>query len=379
MNKGGKNKVKDIENSEVPSKKAKKCDDEYEDFDFELALADEESMNIADENDGPETWQTYEKWSRPTLGHIDHKVDNVVFQQIDIDHYLGEPFPGMPGPKLAPVSIMRMYGVTMEGNSVCCHVHGFCPYFYIICPRSFEKVNCDDFRIALDKAVLKDMRSNKENLQETVLEVEIVERLSIMNYLGDEKQRFIKITMALPKLLAPAKRILEKEIVMNEFDFQDCRAFENNVDIDIRFMVDTGVVGCSWIEVPRGTYTIRSKSSKHITQSRSQLEIDVAFDKFIAHEPEGEWAKVAPFRILSFDIECAGRRGIFPEPKVDPVIQIANMIIRQGEQEPFIRNCFTLKECAPIVGSQILCYDKEAVSFFLSNTFRRYKSSLYKK
>lgn len=39
------------------------------------------------------------------------------------------------------------------------------------------------------------------------------------------------------------------------------------------------------------------------------LQVDVAWNKFKAHEPEGEWARVAPFRILSFDIECAGRRG----------------------------------------------------------------------
>ena len=36
--------------------------------------------------------------------------------------------------------------------------------------------------------------------------------------------------------------------------------------------------------------------------------------------------QVAPFRILSFDIECAGRKGIFPEPEHDSVIQIANMV-----------------------------------------------------
>ena len=54
------------------------------------------------------------------------------------------------------------------------------------------------------------------------------------------------------------------------------------------------------------------------------------YDQFISHAPEGEWAKVAPLRILSFDIECAGRKGIFPEASVDPVIQIANMVTRQG-------------------------------------------------
>ena len=45
----------------------------------------------------------------------------------------------------------------------------------------------------------------------------------------------------------------------------------------------------------------------------------------------GEWQKIAPFRILSFDIECAGRKGIFPEPEHDPVIQIANVVTVQGE------------------------------------------------
>jgi DNA polymerase elongation subunit (family B) len=54
------------------------------------------------------------------------------------------------------------------------------------------------------------------------------------------------------------------------------------------------------------------------------------FDQFISYAPEGEWAKIAPLRILSFDIECAGRKGVFPEASLDPVIQIANMVTRQG-------------------------------------------------
>ena len=73
----------------------------------------------------------------------------------------------------------------------------------------------------------------------------------------------------------------------------------------------------------------------------------------------GEWDKIAPLRILSFDIECAGRKGVFPEAEKDPVIQIANMVIRQGEKDPFIRNVFTLNTCATIVGCQIISFDKE--------------------
>jgi DNA polymerase delta subunit 1 len=56
----------------------------------------------------------------------------------------------------------------------------------------------------------------------------------------------------------------------------------------------------------------------------------VSYDKVISHAPEGEWSSIAPLRILSFDIECAGRKGIFPEASIDPVIQIANMVTIQG-------------------------------------------------
>lgn len=75
-------------------------------------------------------------------------------------------------------------------------------------------------------------------------------------------------------------------------------------------MVDTSVLGCTWIELPAGNWRLRGHGDHKLPlTTRCQLEVDVAWDAFIAHAPEGEWSKVAPFRILSFDIECAGRKG----------------------------------------------------------------------
>jgi DNA polymerase elongation subunit (family B) len=84
-----------------------------------------------------------------------------------------------------------------------------------------------------------------------------------------------------------------------------------------------------------------------------RYEVDVAWDALISHPAEGEWAKLAPMRVLSFDIECAGRKGIFPEAEIDPVIQIANMVQIQGQPRPFVRNIFALNTCANVVGSQV--------------------------
>ena len=41
--------------------------------------------------------------------------------------------------------------------------------------------------------------------------------------------------------------------------------------------------------------------------------MDVRFGDLVSHAPEGDYMGIAPLRILSFDIECAGRPGIFPE------------------------------------------------------------------
>ena len=70
----------------------------------------------------------------------------------------------MPGLTSGPCPVVRFYGVTMEGNSVLCHVHGFLPYFYVPAPQNFSPDHCENFRADLNKVVLFDMRSNKDNV-----------------------------------------------------------------------------------------------------------------------------------------------------------------------------------------------------------------------
>lgn len=346
-----------------PPKRFKSNDDDEENempcsFEDQLAGMESEFDSPQIFGDGPENQNTNVKWSRPAPPDFDSKKDNLIFQQLDIDHYNGQPIQGMPGSQLGPIPIMRMYGVTMEGNSVCCHVHGFTPYFYVTVPANFDESKCHVLKSSLNKAVLEDLRSNKDNIKEAILEVRLVKAKSIMYYKGDNINTYARVSVALPKLIAPAKRLIER--TPTSFSLSDPFFYETNIDFDIRFMVDTSVVGCSWIELPAGKWSMRTKNTHLKPESRCQIEVDIAWNAFIAHQPEGDWLKVAPFRILSFDIECAGRKGVFPEPDKDPVIQIASMVIRQGDSEPYLRNVFTLNTCAPIVGSQVVSFQSES-------------------
>lgn len=112
----------------------------------------------------------------------------------------------------------------------------------------------------------------------------------------------------------------------------------------------------SWVEAPHSKYHMIPHRDRH---SNCQIEAYVHYRDLIAHHNDGEWAKMAPLRILSFDIECAGRKGVFPEANQDPVIQIANVVTRYGESKPFVRNVFCLDTCSLIVNTQIFEFGAE--------------------
>jgi DNA polymerase delta subunit 1 len=92
-----------------------------------------------------------------------------------------------------------MYGVTEEGHSVCCHIHGFSPYFYVSLPENFNASHCGEFKAALNRAIMSDLKSNREEVSEPVLAIEIVYKLNIYGYHGDNKTPFAKITLAIPR------------------------------------------------------------------------------------------------------------------------------------------------------------------------------------
>ena len=136
-----------------------------------------------------------------------------------------------------------------------------------------------------------------------------------------------------------------------------------------RFMIDNDIKGSDWLELPANTYSIRSADQK---ASRCSIEVDVFFNNVRPYECVGKWSSIAPIRVLSFDIECQGRKGHFPEAQQDPVIQIANTLTLQGSELPIVRNVFTLNTCLPIVGAQVVKLLVRLLSTYRSNKLMRF-------
>ncbi|CAF0793979.1 unnamed protein product [Didymodactylos carnosus] len=360
-----------------PSKRPKRVDDDDDENENEIDsqyddAEIENKENFLELGEGPAYEATNIKWSRPEIPSIDSTTYKLIFQQIDLDAYTD--YNGIPTilstqrqvHQRGQTTVVRLYGVTDEGYSVMAHLYGYVPYLYTTAPPNFKKTDIERFKQNFNQALRNEARS-KDLPQEVCVDIELEEKESVLGFHNNEKLQILKIYVLIPRLIATSRRILEHgfQWTGQSNSMQAYQTYESNIDFEIKFMADMNIVGCNWIEIPAGKYRIRQMmthdtASQGKIQSRCQIEIDVWYEDIISYPTEGEWQRIAPLRIMSYDIECAGRKGIFPEPEKDSVIQIASMVIRQGEKEEFIRTVFTLGTCANIAGAQVIqCFREQ--------------------
>ncbi|KAM3161847.1 DNA polymerase [Lachancea thermotolerans] len=304
-------------------------------FEEQLSSMDHDAVN-AQEHGQEKTW------SRESLpSDFSSQTHSISFQQLDAEQSF---IPGYVDQNTS--AVVRFFGVTDQGHSVLCSVTGFRHYLYVPAPAGFTQQDIHGF--------LEYLNSSYDN---TVDEIEITARQSIWGYSGTAKLPFLKIYTNNPNAINKLRTGFERgHINYNDSWFSGGTTSYDNIAYPLRLMIDCGITGMSWITLPEGKYSMTPPNQK---VSTCQLEVRINFKDLIARPAEGEWSHSAPLRILSFDIECSGRVGVFPEPDVDPVIQIANVVSVAGSSKSFIRNVFTVNSCSPITGSQIFEHKTE--------------------
>eukprot|EP00884_Botryococcus_braunii_P008677 jgi/Botrbrau1/17810/Bobra.0127s0057.1 len=347
-----------------PQAKKQNVDSTFQDtledeLDLEAGLVDEdEDQRLFDDDLEIELGEAGRNWERPPVRAFDPQQERLTFQQLEVDYYVGEPHRKWHQSDLQEAPIVRMFGVNETGNSVCAFVHGFEPYFYIEAPPQCGPDECDCIRNVLNARLAE---RNKGSRQQTkfCLKVVLEQKQTIMQFQPVKCRPFLKVVVATPNLVTQARAILEQGIPIDSLGItRGFATYESNVLFVLRFMVDCSIVGGNWIELPAGTYS-RTVADSPSRLSHCQIEVHCHFTTILSHLPEGVWAKLAPFRILSVDIECAGRKGHFPDAKQDPVIQVASMVTVQGESSPIVRNVMTLHSCAHIVGAEVMSFESE--------------------
>jgi len=303
------------------------------------------------------------EWGRPQLGNL----RDIHFCVVEMDYrIISSPNHQYDTRKEGSVAVVDLHGVDSEGHSILCHCHGFLPYFYSSIPSDFTADSIKGFQNSMNGAV----NDNKNSNVPVVQNVEIVEKRSIMGFTKEKSRRFLKITTQLPKQVATCRTSLEGGSVyiqgVGNFAFS---TYESNVDFIIRFMCDNHITGCSWVSIDDGKFSVRPVKDR---VSYSQIEIDCYYQSVIPHPPDGEWMKMPPVRILSFDIEVGGAPDHFPTADKDPVIQICAYMQVQGEPEPRFSVAFVLDTCTPIVGTGLYQFQKESDLLLAFQKFIQY-------
>jgi len=261
---------------------------------------------------------------------------------------------------------VHIFGVTEKGYSIHTKVEGFHPYYYVKPPEYFRIKHMDSFR----DFVIKNMGKFKDD----VVNMKLVTKTGFGYY--QNPSFFIKLEFKSKKAMNRSKYIfLESKEHVNEegnesryyikkkitipgvnnviaFNYEP---FECNIDPILRFIHNTNIKACGWVEINRKKYTtFNYKFSEATTQI--SLTTDIENIKPI------DCNLMAPFTILSFDLECTSIDGGFPQAKRegDKIIQcgFTMHIVGKDNSKPFKYVC-TLDGCSNIEGAIVKSFKTE--------------------
>ena len=192
------------------------------------------------------------------------------FQILDADYTYSDKKP-----------VVRLYGRDGSGNSVCCMVPDFEPYFYAKAPPEMAGIL-------------------QEKFKEHIKKIEPVSRFEPIGYFKN-KTPMLKITLFDPKGVPVIRDDVRK--MVDEI-------YETDILFRNRYMVDNGLGGMSWVDVePEGTLNSNEVLSTVKITSKKIVPVDML--------------KNAPLRHLAFDIECLPLNGAMPVPETSPIILLS--------------------------------------------------------
>jgi len=284
-----------------------------------------------------------------------------------------------------------------DGGSVCIFAEGWQPYLYIQAPRGWkdgynevlrelieEKLQ-SRLQLRFGKAQQKPNRGYKKTYGQrevsSIFAITTVKRKSIFGYSPGGPSEFLKIEVANPFLVRSLLDVFDGYEIFSDMDrkikegfmpgvcllvdhYSDMpklvdgktKTFNSNLDSVIQFMADVGLFGCQWCEIVNEKKPEGCGEKKSLCHHEKKIHI-----KDLIIMSIDEYNDLGPLRVLSFDIEAAGRKGVFPDASIDPVIQIALHfhVIGSDASSSLQPILLSLKSCDSIEGASVICFENE--------------------
>ena len=260
---------------------------------------------------------------------------------------------------------LHLFALDDNGEFFTVHVTHAPYYFFIDAPSHFTQSQCDTFCSYINNCIARTApRKRKRTYQSqqidsdyteeeappeiVVASVTVVMAKTIWGY-QPRPRPFLRLTLSNPRFRYAVKELAERGIAWGPFANLHVATYEASMKPTERYMQDKNIVGMGWMSIAR-------YSDAPYAISTCNREIVVHADNISALSS----MRLPPYRILSFDIECAGRKGIFPTPDIDPVIQIGNHCVLRGAREQSLdATVFVLNGCSNVVGANVRSFAHE--------------------
>ncbi|MEM0333175.1 MAG: DNA-directed DNA polymerase, partial [Candidatus Aenigmatarchaeota archaeon] len=180
--------------------------------------------------------------------------------------------------------LIRLFGKTKDGKSVCVFYEGYFPYFYF----KSEK-NLEDIKNSLEK-----------NFQGLILKLDKVKKYNPIGYKKD-KEEFYIVYLSDPSKVPNVRDFLISSKLAS-------KTYEADILFKYRFLSDFDIYGMRWYKVEGEPVNTQSIMTDLAIKAKSFEEIN--------------YMENAPLKVLAFDIETTAKEGK-PNPKKDKIIMIS--------------------------------------------------------
>lgn len=245
-------------------------------------------------------------------------------------------------------------GVNKLGQSIVLRVLGFTPYFYVLVPDKWTKMNAQLFY----KYIKNKLWSDEYGL----VGFDLVKRKKIYPYLAGKQFKFVRLVFSTNKAFSKCKWMFtkknqqEKPIKIYGIDnVPYYEAFETNINHLNRFCHIREIETTGWLTV--------KKFQEDLEYSSAQINITANW-KDVFYDPDTKI--ISPLTIFSWDIECRPENTEeFPNPEIlgDVIKQISVVLVKYGSttKQSFIftsSKCSGIKYCR-VCGNFAKTYDQQ--------------------
>ena len=253
--------------------------------------------------------------------------------------------------------VIQLFGRTEDDKDVCLKVTDFTPFFYVGVPDTWTYNVVEQFVTCLKKRVSWCSENNTDyhyDLSKSLISFKLVQKYKFRNFSNKKLFRFVMLIFKSHIGMKMFSNILRRPIKIYNIS-NDPIAFEryeSNIEPFIRFMHINNLLSCGWVSLDKSK----------LEENRDYSYCDYSY---VVHwkdvKPSNNNDRMAPFKIMSYDIECVSGDDQFPQAQreSDKIIQIGITLYRYGSLTCYEQHILTLKSCMAIKDTNVECYKTE--------------------